>query len=104
MNIEHLTSAVEDRKVLAFEYDDQPRLVEPHAIGLNKKQQLVMRGYQVTGGSATASEGWKLFTLDKVDHFHTLDLTSHAPRAGYKAGDKGMVQILAELPEAEVVV
>lgn len=99
MLLDLLKSAVADRKVLAFDYDGEPRLVEPHALGLNKKQQLVLRGFQVTGGSATNSFAWKLFTLEKAENLQVLDLASQAPRPGFKAGDKGMVEIFAELPE-----
>jgi hypothetical protein len=96
-----LKTAVEDRKLLFFDYDGQPRLVEPHAFGTNKKGQLILRGFQVLGGSATTATGWKLFTLEKATNLIvTGELgTSQAPRPGYKAGDKAMVEIFAQLPE-----
>jgi hypothetical protein len=100
--IDLLKTAVSDRKVLAFEYDGLPRLVEPHAVGLNKKGQLILRAFQITGGSASGSIAWKLFTLEKATNLQLVDLTSHAPRSGYKAGDKAMTQILAELPEPQL--
>lgn len=95
-----LIDAVSDRKVVAFDYDDKPRLVEPHAVGLNKKGALVMRGFQVTGDSATSSFAWKLFTVDKIQNLAVLDLASQAPRLGYKANDTAMTEIRAQLPEA----
>ena len=99
MITELLSKAVTDRKVVAFDYDEQPRLVEPHALGVNKKGQFVLRAFQVTGGSATESVAWKLFTVEKMVNVQVLDLQSHAPRPGYKVGDRAMVTVLAELPE-----
>jgi len=94
-----LAKAVEERKVLAFDYDDKPRLVEPHAIGTNAKGQLVLRAFQVTGDSATNATAWKLFTVDKMVNCIVAALTSQAPRPGYKAGDRAMANIIQELPE-----
>jgi predicted DNA-binding transcriptional regulator YafY len=99
MPLKQVEDAVKDRKVLAFDYDGKPRLVEPHAVGTNKKGDSVLRGFQVTGDSATNSTAWKLFTLEKIENLSVVALTSQAPRPGYKAGDKAMVTILAELPE-----
>lgn len=96
-----LAKAVEERKVLAFDYDDKPRLVEPHAVGVNAKGQLVLRAFQVTGDSATSSTAWKLFTVDKMINTIVAGLTSQAPRPGYKAGDRAMAKIIAQLPERE---
>lgn len=100
MSKDLLSAAVNDRQILAFDYDGKPRLVEPHALGLNKKDQLVLRAFQVTGDSATASQAWKLFTVDKMENLSSVALASQAPRPGYKAGDRAMSTILAELPEA----
>ena len=100
MYLQKLVPATTDRKVLAFEYDGKARLVEPHAVGINKKGEAVMRGFQFTGDSATSASAWKLFTVSKMEALTILDMISHAPRPGYKAGDKAMSEILAELAEA----
>lgn len=94
-----LAQAVAERKLLAFSYDGLNRLVEPHAVGLNKSGLMVMRAWQLAGESATVVAGWKLFTLEKATNMSVVDLPSQAPRPGYKAGDKGIATIVAELPE-----
>lgn len=94
-----LQTAVVDRKVLSFEYDGKPRLVEPHAVGRNKVGAPVLRGFQVGGESASNRTRWKLFTVEKMVDVMIVDITSYAPRSGYKAGDTAMSEILAQLPD-----
>jgi predicted DNA-binding transcriptional regulator YafY len=100
MYLQLIKDAVPNRKVLAFEYDGKARLVEPHAVGNNKKGEAVLRGFQFTGDSATSASAWKLFTISKIDALTVLDMISHAPRPGYKADDKAMTEIFAQLKEA----
>lgn len=98
MTRELLISAVKTRNTITFIYDGKPRLVEPHAVGINHKGELVMRGYQVEGESATSPRAWKLLMVDKmVDLKPTVDTFPQA-RDGYKTGDKAMRDVLAELP------
>mgnify|MGYP001080585643 CR=1 FL=1 len=96
-----LVNAVKNRSLVAFAYDDKPRVVEPHAVGINKAGNLVVRGYQVGGESATTRSSWKLFTVDKMEGLMPIDGDSQAPREGYRMGDAVMVTILAQLETAE---
>lgn len=100
---ETLSAAINGRKLLKFQYDDLDRLVEPHAVGLNKTGSLMLRGYQVTGESATDPRAWKLFTVEKIVNLEVMDFTFAGPRDGYRAGDRAMTTILAELPEPPVL-
>lgn len=100
MLINLLREALEARYLFQFDYDDKPRLVEPHALGLNAKGDVVLRGYQVAGESNTKDEGWKLFTLEKARMIVVRDdVPSMAPRPGYKAADSAMAEIFAALPQ-----
>lgn len=90
-----LSQALEARQLFGFNYNDSPRIVEPHALGLNAKGEMVLRGYQTNGDTP----GWKLFVLEKAEVITVLETPSEAPRPGYKAGDKAMVTILSQLPE-----
>lgn len=92
---ETLAKATADRQVIAFDYDDKPRVLEPHAVGINAKGALQVRGFQTNAEPPT----WKLFTVEKITNLTVTDLPSLAPRPGYKAGDRAMVNILAQLPE-----
>lgn len=97
-----LARAIDERVTLSFVYDDMARIVEPHAVGFNPKDELILRGYQVDGDSATNPRAWKLFKVDKISDLMAASSQPFAgPREGYKAGDKAMARILAELPEPE---
>jgi hypothetical protein len=98
MLVQLLREALERRCVFTFDYDDKPRVVEPHALGLNKKGEMVVRGFQTN----CEPPAWKMFVLEKAQTISIHDdMDSQAPRPGYKAGDKAMVEILAQLPEPQ---
>lgn len=88
--------AINARKQILFDYDDLPRVVEPHAFGLNKNQNPILRAYQVGGDSATNKGPWKLLDMTKAQNLRLGDDFA-GPRDGYKPGDKAMTQIFAEL-------
>jgi len=94
-----LREALEDRQVFGFNYNGQPRIVEPHAIGTNAEGKTIMRAWQTNGDRP----GWRLFVLENAEVITVLGPGSQAPRPGYKKGDKQMVTIICELPEAEPV-
>lgn len=97
MEIPVVANALKDKRCLSFLYDGETRLVEPHALGRNSAGDLILRGFQIAGGSGTASLGWKLFKLDKAEELAVSDFTSIAPRPGYKPGDRAMATILVEI-------
>ena len=88
-------TAIHTRQTLKFTYSDKPRIIEVHAVGLNSKSQLVIRGYQVAG----EREGWALFSGDKItDPELALIPLSQAPRPGYALNDKQIPTIFAQGP------
>lgn len=93
-----LTTAVNDKRLVSFDYDGLRRVVEPHAVGFGKGESVLMRGFQVEGESATQTTGWKLFKADKIEGLTLTPEVFNQPREGYKPGDKAMSQILAEVP------
>ena len=80
------------------------RIVQPVAMGISKKGELVIRGLHVIGQSerealATGSRSaeveneWRLF---KVKNIKTMFMTNryfHGPMPGYNPNDKGMTSI-----------
>ena len=89
--------AIQNRQVLSLVYDGINRVVEPHAVGESKAGNNVLRCYQMQGGHVTPGHEWDLLLLDKIANLRTVGTTFTAPRPGYKKGDKGMIQIYAEL-------
>jgi hypothetical protein len=97
--LEILTTALTQGRTVAFDYDDKPRVVEPHAIGTSTKDgSIIMRAYQVAGESSRPLPCWALFTVDKMVNVEISPFVlSEAPREGYKMNDKQMSSIIAQI-------
>lgn len=93
--LELAIEAIHTKQTLHFDYDDKPRIVEAHTVGVGGKGE-IMRGYQIQDPT---SEGWRLFTLDKITNptLHSLPM-SQAPRPGYTLNDSAMINIHAQVP------
>lgn len=84
--------------VLQLRYDGYNRDVEVHAVGITKEDHVVMRVWQVAGGSVSNEPvGWKLLRLDEATGAFVTSQKSLAPRHGYKRGDKTMITIKCQL-------
>lgn len=98
MNTATPCEALNSGHCLEINYDGYERTVEVHAVGYTSKRNLVMRVWQVRGGSESGEvTGWKLMSLDKANSMNISDEKSQAPRAGYKSGDSAMEEIICEL-------
>ena len=83
--------AMRNGKCLELRYDGLSRIVEVHAVGRSKDGNLLMRAWQVRGGSVSNEPaGWKLFRLDDVRSVHLTDEKSNAPRLGFNRNDPAM--------------
>jgi predicted DNA-binding transcriptional regulator YafY len=91
--LNQIEQAVHGLNLLAFVYDEKPRIVEPHAVGSTGKGKPVFRAFQTNGDDG----GWKLFSVDKVEDLSTLDTTFAGPRPGYALNDKYIPAMLAQL-------
>ncbi len=91
--------AIELGRCLEIHYDEHDRIIEVHAVGYTKNGNLVMRVWQVKGGSESGqTQGWKLMSLDKVQSMSITDEVSEAPREGYnRSGDSAMDRILCKV-------
>ena len=90
--------ALQAQKCIEIRYDGYSRTVEVHACGLTSDGHAVMRVWQVRGGSVhNERTGWKLLRLDETTGLAILDELSHAPRPGYKRGDKAMHRIFCQI-------
>lgn len=98
MVIQSACDALQQGKVLELRYDGFSRCVEVHAVGRSKAGNLLMRAWQVSGGSTSGeSVGWKLMRLDEALNAFVSSEPSLAPRPGYKSGDAAMTSIICQL-------
>lgn len=89
MNTEILT-AVTGKRVLSFLYNEKERNAAPHAYGLSRKGEEIIRAWE------TDTEVWKLFIVSKMlDVQWSGDRFDTAP--GYRQGDSAMTTIHAEV-------
>lgn len=79
-------------------YDGYFRRVEVHAVGYTKDRNAVMRVWQTSGGSVSHEHvGWKLLRLDEARGANITEVSSTAPRPGYRRNDSVMARILCQL-------
>lgn len=97
MLIETACQALRASKVVELSYDGFSRTVEIHAVGYTKQDKPIMRVWQLSGGSASGERvGWKLLRLEDAIAAVVTEVTSQAPRAGYRRGDPAMSRIVCE--------
>jgi len=92
-----IISAIENKNLIEFIYENETRIVEPHCYGKTTAGNEALRAYQIAGFSSSGKLGWKMYDLSKAKNINIRDDKFDAPRSGYKRGDKGMSDIFAEL-------
>ena len=97
MKREDACQAIYDNKSIEIEYDGFRRVVEVHAVGVNTRENEVMRVYQVSGDSSSGTLGWKILKLDKALFLNSGIEKSCAPRPKYKRDDKAMTRIFCQV-------
>lgn len=86
-----LIQAINERRVIALDYDPGARIIEPHAYGESKEGNGLLRAFQTSGASASGEHiHWKLFRVDRIRSFKLLDENFPGPRPEYREGDKAM--------------
>jgi hypothetical protein len=72
--------------------------VEPHAYGLSKKSNEILRGYQIEGTThAGIVPEWFVFEVAHIIDLKVTDRHFESTRFGYQRGDKSISTIYAEL-------
>lgn len=85
--------AIRERRVIRFLYNDDLRRVEPFCYGESPKGKELLRAYQIGGGSASDSLGWKLFDVEKIEALSVTDATFEGRRPFYNPQDSAMETI-----------
>ncbi|SAL12144.1 hypothetical protein AWB71_00309 [Caballeronia peredens] len=92
-----LIDAINNRRVLSFNYDGFHRVVEPHTVGKSTAGKDVLSCFQTEGGHVNPDHEWDLCEFSKIKQLNLTGNTFVGERPGYRRGDKRMVQIYAEL-------
>lgn len=93
-----IAAAITQRRRLQLDYDASARVFEPHTLGADASDALMVCGYQVRGGSRSGqSSGWKTFRLARIGTVVALDEHFRHPRAEYRRDDPGFARIDAQL-------
>jgi predicted DNA-binding transcriptional regulator YafY len=105
--METLEDAITNKSVCTIYYkgerrglvDDGYRYIEPYALGVNQKGNIVVRAWLIKGTSRTGKidpklvPGWRLFRVDRISIITPTHQTFTTPHKGYNAEDSGMVEV-----------
>ncbi len=86
--------AIRRRVLLAFDYDDEPRVVAPYCHGLTTAQREAVRAVQILGGSRSRDiASGKLWSVDKLRGLRVTDEPFLPTDPRYNPNDKAFAVI-----------
>ena len=89
-----IIEAIENCKLIEFNYKDKVRIVEPYTFGVSSTGKDVLSAFQVEGGSSSSDDlGWRLFSIGKINNLRVSDISFQAIRDGYNPNDSRMQEI-----------
>ncbi len=85
-NRDAICQAIRERRLLQFYYDGGTRVVEPHQLAYNERENVALSAYWVRGYSEShdTSNRWREYLADEMSSVAVLDEQFHGPRPGYK--------------------
>lgn len=93
-----IIEAIQKKRCLSLNYGGHDRMVEPHAYGITREGNEVMRIWQTAGGSRSGKlPPWRLFRLDETSGIQLSDEIALMPRPDYRRGDKAMRVIYSQV-------
>jgi|TARA_R110002020_G_scaffold392676_2_gene602966 predicted DNA-binding transcriptional regulator YafY len=105
VNRNQIISAINNRNICTIYYEGDTisnpgyREIEPYVYGLSKRENQVVRAFQLEGKSDTPENlpGWRLFRVDRmVDFVNSGDIFNEAKPLYNPTGDKDMTRIYAQ--------
>lgn len=105
--ISDMTSSIKKKNLVTIYYDGNDnggkgyRTIEPVCLGFSKKDNMVLRAWEVEGASYSAKNkgnflpGWRLFRVDKIFTYKPTIDKFNTVRPNYNpTGDKSMIRVL----------
>ena len=105
VNRNQIITAINNRNVCTIYYEGDTisnpgyREIEPYVYGMSKRDNPVVRAYQLEGKSDTPENmpGWRLFRVDRmVDFINSGDIFNEPKPLYNPSGDKDMVRIFSQ--------
>ena len=105
VNRNEIISAIDNRNICTIYYEGDTisnpgyREIEPYVYGLSKRENPVIRAYQLEGKTDTPENmpGWRLFRVDRmVDFINSGDIFNEPKPLYNPSGDKDMTKIYAQ--------
>ena len=83
-----ICAAIGERKLFQFYYggDAAPgiRVVEPHMVAYNRRENLVLSAWYLSGATESGGQGWREYLLSEMTSVSVLATQFGGPRPGYK--------------------
>jgi hypothetical protein len=88
MSLQVICGAINSRNVIRFYYTGTKapgyRLVEPHMVAYNRKNNLALSGWFLGGESESQEgQGWREYLMDEIAQVTVTPTRFAAPRPGY---------------------
>jgi hypothetical protein len=93
-----ISEAIENKRLLEFNYQGFYRIVEPHTFGMFSNGNELLIAYQIDGSSSSRKPPfWSNFQIAEIEDLSISDKSFSKPRDGYKKGDNRFKVIYCEL-------
>lgn len=94
-----ILNAIENQKLLEFDYDGCRRVVQPHIYGHSTdRSKRQISTYQIRGESNTGGlPAWRTFDLDKIENLKMLNEHFSKPAEGYNPRDPKFRKIISQI-------
>lgn len=88
-----ICTAIGNKQIITFEYEQELRIVEPYRVGISTKQNKVLRAFQLKNSNKPNEKpDWRLFDLSRIRRIQLLPDYYTNLRTGYGFEDKQMIR------------
>lgn len=92
-----ICEAINEQRLLSLWWEGGERIVQPHAYGINARDNEMLRCWQIDGYSKSGRvPGWKPLLTEEAHSFTILEDTFE-PHRQYRQNDKHMTEIFAQI-------
>lgn len=89
--LSRIVSAIAEKHTIQFSYKDCLRIVNPHAVYINKSNYM-LDGFQTGGKSHSNLPEWKCYKLDDISQLEILNKVTFEIEAGFNVLSNRYIQ------------